>query len=139
MSVIDLDKQLSIDNVKEVKIAGKIYKIIFNDSFSTKISNFQAKFIDLANDFNGNDDFEKINYQNRKKRIEETYSNASKGAIELLDELLGKGEGKRLYDHYNQSTQALSAIISKLNDASEETVKEKNMNRKERRKQKYTK
>ena len=33
MSIIDLDKRIKVDNKVDVKLAGKTYKILFDDTF----------------------------------------------------------------------------------------------------------
>ena len=38
MSVIDLDKRIKVDNKVEVKLAGKAYKIVFDDNFQKTVA-----------------------------------------------------------------------------------------------------
>ena len=52
--------------------------------------------------------------------------------------VFGTGEGKRIYDYYNQSTRAISKIIAAIDDVLNDKLKT-NKNRKERRAEKYTK
>ena len=110
MSVLNLDQQLTVDNKKTVQIGGKEYELIFNDKFAKK------------------------EYAEQKEQLMTAFDKGKVVVIDALDQLLGEGEGERLYKHYNESTQALIALVALLNKAANDAVCEtKAKNRAERR------
>lgn len=137
MSVINLDQQLDIENVVTVRLAGKDYKLIFNDEFAKKLSEADLKITNYESKVNDLD-VDNMTPKEQRKVLMEGYATANDAAVQALDSVLGKGEGKRLYNYYHQSTDVLAELIGKLRDLANNTVKERE-NRKERRKAKYTK
>ena len=65
-------------------------------------------------------DFEEnMNVDQRKKFMREAFDKALNNLFNSLDSILGKGEGKRLYNFYGKSTYVLGAVANelvKLND-----------------------
>ena len=47
MSVIDLDKRIKVDNKVEVKLAGKAYKIVFDDNFQKTVAKASVEVMKL--------------------------------------------------------------------------------------------
>ena len=137
MSVLNLDQQLTVDNKKTVQIAGKEYDLVFNDKFIELVADMQLKVAEATKDFDGDDklkQFAKKEYTEKKEQLMTTFDEGKKIVIDALDQLLGKGEGERLYKYYNESTQALTTLVALLNKEANGAVREtKAKNRAERR------
>ena len=67
------------------------------------------------------------------------FDEGKKVVVDALDQLLGKGEGERLYKHYNESTQALTALVALLNKAANDSVRENKAKNRAERRAKYNK
>ena len=126
MSVIDLDKRIKVDNKVEVKLAGKAYKIVFDDNFQKTVAKASVEVMKALDDPN----FENKELATQKKDVENTFASIKNAAISALDKLLGNGEGKRLYKYYNYSTDALGAVLNALNDEANKSVELKEKKRK---------
>lgn len=137
MSVLNLDQQLTVDNKKIVQIGGKEYELIFNDKFAKLVADMQLKVAEATKDFDGDaklEQFAKKEYAEQKEQLMTAFDKGKVVVIDALDQLLGEGEGERLYKHYNESTQALIALVALLNKAANDAVCEtKAKNRAERR------
>lgn len=129
MSIIDLDKQIKVDNKVDVKLAGKTYKILFDDNFQKTVANSS---VEVMNGLKALDDpsWEDKDMALQKKDVENTFNSVKNSAISALDKLLGSGEGKRLYKYYNYSTDALGAVLNALNDEAAKSVEVKEKKRK---------
>ena len=129
MSVIDLDKRIKVDNKVEVKLAGKTYKIVFDDNFQKNVAKAS---VEVMNGLKALDDhnFEDKELATQKKDVENTFTSVKNAEISALDKLLGNGEGKRLYKYYNYSTDALGAVLNALNDEATKSVEVKEKKRK---------
>ena len=113
MSIIDLDKRIKVDNKVDVKLAGKTYKILFDDNFQKTVANSS---VEVMNGLKALDD---------PSWAENSFNSVKASAISALDKLLGNGEGKRLYKYYNYSTDALGAVLNALNDEAVKSVEVK--------------
>lgn len=137
MSVLNLDQKLTVDNKKTVQIGGKEYKLIFNDKFAKLVADMQLKVAEATKDFDDDaklEQFAKKEYAEQKEQLMKAFDKGKVVVVEALDQLLGEGEGERLYKYYNESTQALTALVALLNNAANDAVREnKTRNRAERR------
>ena len=113
MSIIDLDKRIKVDNKVDVKLAGKTYKILFDDNFQKTVANSS---VEVMNGLKALDD---------PSWADKSFNSVKASAISALDKLLGNGEGKRLYKYYNYSTDALGAVLNALNDEAVKSVEVK--------------
>lgn len=142
MSVLNLDQQLTVDNKKTVQIGGKEYDLVFNDKFIELVADMQLKVAEATKDFDGDDklkQFAKKEYTEKKEQLMTAFDEGKKVVVDALDQLLGKGEGERLYKHYNESTQALTALVALLNKAANDSVRENKAKNRAERRAKYKK
>lgn len=124
MTVINLNLDKEFGNVRldrEVIAGEKKYHLVFNDAMYQKIADLQIAEVSLLDQLEKRKD-EFVDKMNVKERQEFLHNSLDKALISLeesLDTLLGKGEGKRLYKYYGESTYMLSRVaeeLIKLND-----------------------
>ena len=142
MSVINLDQKLTVDNKKAVQIGGKEYELIFNDKFAKLVADMQLKVAEATKDFDDDDKlkkFAKKEYAEQKEQLMTAFDEGKKIVIDALDQLLGKGEGERLYKYYNESTQALTTLVALLNKEATDAVRETKAKNRAERRAKYNK
>lgn len=142
MSVLNLDQQLTVDNKKTVQIGGKEYDLVFNDKFIKLVADMQLKVAEATKGFDDDDKlkkFAKKEYAEQKEQLMTAFDEGKKVVIEALDQLLGKGEGERLYKYYNESTQALTALVALLNKVANDAVRENKAKNRAERRAKYKK
>lgn len=142
MSVLNLDQQLTVDNKKTVQIGGKEYELIFNDKFAKLVADMQLKVAEATKGFDDDDklkQFAKKEYTEQKEQLMTAFDEGKKIVVDALDQLLGKGEGERLYKYYNESTQALTALVALLNKAANDAVRENKAKNRAERRAKYKK
>lgn len=142
MSVINLDQKLTVDNKKTVQIGGKEYELTFNDKFAKLVADMQLKVAEATKGFDDDDKlkkFAKKEYAEQKEQLMTAFDEGKKIVIDALDQLLGKGEGERLYKHYNESTQALTTLVALLNKEANDAVRENKAKNRAERRAKYKK
>lgn len=142
MSVLNLDQKLTVDNKKAVQIGGKEYELIFNDKFAKLVADMQLKVAEATKGFDDDDKlkkFAKKEYAEQKEQLMTAFDEGKKIVIDALDQLLGKGEGERLYKYYNESTQALTTLVALLNKAANDAVRENKAKNRAERRAKYNK
>lgn len=142
MSVLNLDQKLTVDNKKAVQIGGKEYELIFNDKFAKLVADMQLKVAEATKGFDDDDKlkkFAKKEYAEQKEQLMTAFDEGKKIVIDALDQLLGEGEGERLYKYYNESTQALTALVALLNKVANDTVRENKAKDRTERRAKYKK
>lgn len=142
MSVLNLDQKLTVDNKKTVQIGGKEYELIFNDKFAKLVADMQLKVAEATKGFDDDDKlkkFAKKEYAEQKEQLMTAFDEGKKIVIDALDQLLGKGEGERLYKYYNESTQALTTLVALLNKEANDTVHENKAKIQAERRAKYKK
>lgn len=142
MSVLNLDQKLTVDNKKAVQIAGKEYDLVFNDKFIKLVADMQLKVAEAAKGFDDDDKlkkFAKKEYAEQKEQLMAAFDEGKKIVIDALDQLLGKGEGERLYKYYNESTQALTTLVALLNKEANDAVRETKAKNRAERRAKYSK
>lgn len=124
MTVINLNLDKEFGNVKldrEVVAGEKKHHLVFNDAMYQKIADLQIAEVSLLDQLEKRkDDFvDKMNVTERQKFLHDSLDKALISLEESLDTILGKGEGKRLYKYYGESTYMLSRVaeeLIKLND-----------------------
>lgn len=142
MSVLNLDQKLTVDNKKAVQIGGKEYELIFNDKFAKLVADMQLKVAEATKGFDDDDKlkkFAKKEYAEQKEQLMTAFDEGKKVVVDALDQLLGKGEGERLYKYYNESTKALTALVALLNKAANDSVRETKAKNRAERRAKYNK
>lgn len=142
MSVLNLDQKLTVDNKKAVQIGGKEYELIFNDKFAKLVADMQLKVAEATKGFDDDDKlkkFAKKEYAEQKEQLMTAFDEGKKIVIDALDQLLGKGEGERLYKYYNESTQALTTLVALLNKEATDAVRENKAKNRAERRAKYNK
>lgn len=142
MSVLNLDQKLTVDNKKTVQIAGKEYELIFNDKFAKLVADMQLKVGEATKDFDDDtklEQFAKKEYSEQKKQLMDAFDKGKVVVVDALDQLLGKGEGERLYKYYNESTQALTTLVALLNKEANDAVRENKAKNRAERRAKYKK
>ena len=142
MSVLNLDQKLTVDNKKAVQIGGKEYDLVFNDKFIKLVADMQLKVAEATKGFDDDDKlkkFAKKEYAEQKEQLMTAFDEGKNIVIDALDQLLGKGEGERLYKHYNESTQALTTLVALLNKVANDTVHENKAKIQAERRAKYNK
>lgn len=142
MSVLNLDQKLTVDNKKTVQIGGKEYELIFNDKFAKLVADMQLKVAEATKGFDDDDKlkkFAKKEYAEQKEQLMTAFDEGKKIVIDALDQLLGKGEGERLYKYYNESTQALTTLVALLNKEATGAVRETKAKNRAERRAKYSK
>lgn len=142
MSVLNLDQKLTVDNKKAAQIGGKEYELIFNDKFAKLVADMQLKVAEATKGFDDDDKlkkFAKKEYAEQKEQLMTAFDEGKKIVIDALDQLLGKGEGERLYKYYNESTQALTTLVALLNKEATDAVRETKAKNRAERRAKYNK
>lgn len=142
MSVLNLDRKLTVDNKKAVQIGGKEYELIFNDKFAKLVADMQLKVAEATKGFDDDDKlkkFAKKEYAEQKEQLMTVFDKGKNIVIDALDQLLGKGEGERLYKYYNESTQALTTLVALLNKEANNAVRETKAKNRAERRAKYNK
>lgn len=142
MSVLNLDQKLTVDNKKIVQIGGEEYELIFNDKFAKLVADMQLKVAEATKDFDDDaklEQFAKKEYAEQKEQLMAAFDKGKVVVVDVLDQLLGEGEGERLYKYYNESTQALTALVALLNNAANDAVRENKAKNRAERRAKYKK
>ena len=134
MPSINLDERLNLDTKVDVTVAEKKYSLVLN-----KISDVQLELSKRIEDLTDmpEEKFKEMSLEERKKLVVDTMHDGREDIFKAMDRIFGTGEGKRIYDYYNQSTRAISKIIAAIDDVLNDKLKT-NKNRKERRAEKYT-
>ena len=140
MPSINLDERLNLDTKVDVTVAEKEYSLVLNDELSVKISDVQLELSKRIEDLTDmpEEKFKEMSLEERKKLVVNTMHDGREDIFKAMDRIFGAGEGKRIYDYYNQSTRAISKIIAVIDDVLNDKL-QTNKNRKERRAEKYTK
>lgn len=139
MPSINLDERLDLETKVDVTVAGKNYSVMLNDELSAKISDVQLELSQRIEDLTdmSEKEFKEMSLDERKKLVSDTMNDGREDIFRAIDRIFGDGEGKRIYDYYNQSTRAISKVISAIDDILNDRL-QTNRNRKERRTEKYT-
>lgn len=130
MSVINLDKQFQFNPERQVIIGGKTYSLVFNDALEEKLTNLQITMLSAMENLNKKQDkfVNSMSLDERKSLVKKSLANALSDLQKSLDDVLGKGEGERLYKYYHQSTYALGTIAHEIIKIDDEVNSEKKVN-----------
>ncbi|MGY5211983.1 hypothetical protein ACXGSF_06600 [Limosilactobacillus mucosae] len=112
----NLDKAIAKADAKTVRIGGKDHELIFNDEMRNKLEELQIVVYSEAQAFDDNRDAFINDYtvDDRKRTLKDVSKTQRDNLIKGMDDLLGAGEGQRLYDYYGHSFTKLSAVLAEL-------------------------
>lgn len=121
----NLDKAIAKADTKTVRIGGKDHALVFNDEMRNKLEELQIVVYSEAQAFDDNRDAFINDYtvDDRKRTLKDVSKTQRDNLIKGMDDLLGAGEGQRLYDYYGHSFTKLSAVLVelvKIQDAEDE-------------------
>lgn len=119
MTVINLNFDKKFGNVqleRDVVAGEKKYHLVFNDEMYQKIADLQIAEVSLLDQLEKRKDefVEKMNVDERQKFMHDSLGKALTNLEGSLDQILGQGEGQRLYDYYGQSTYLLGRVAEEL-------------------------
>lgn len=126
----DLDKKVAKVQTKTVRIGGKDHQLAFDDHTRQLLDDLRISALGVAQSFDDISDAFANDYTvaERKKTLSKAVSDQRDALMSGLDDLLGKDEGKRIYDFYGHSFVKLAEVVrelSKLQDQ-EDGIKEEN-------------
>lgn len=112
----NLDKAIAKADTKTVRIGGKDHELVFNDEMRNKLEELQIVVYSEAQVFDDNRDAFINDYtvDDRKRTLKDVSKAQRDNLIKGMDNLLGAGEGQRLYDYYGHSFTKLSAVLAEL-------------------------
>lgn len=121
----NLDKAIAKADTKTVRIGGKDHELVFNDEMRNKLEELQIVVYSEAQAFDDNRDafINEYTVGDRKRALKDVSKAQRDNLIKGMDDLLGAGEGQRLYDYYGHSFTKLSAVLAelvKIQDAEDE-------------------
>ena len=121
----NLYKAIAKADTKTVRIGGKDHELVFNDEMRNKLEELQIVVYSEAQAFDDNRDAFINDYtvDDRKRTLKDVSKAQRDNLIKGMDDLLGAGEGQRLYDYYGHSFTKLSAVLVeliKIQDAEDE-------------------
>lgn len=121
----NLDKAIAKADTKTVRIGGKDHELVFNDEMRNKLEELQIVVYSEAQAIDDNRDAFINDYtvDDRKRTLKDVSKAQRDNLIKGMDNLLGAGEGQRLYDYYGHSFTKLSAVLAeltKIQDAEDE-------------------
>lgn len=121
----NLDKAIAKADTKTVRIGGKDHELVFNDEMRNKLEELQIVVYSEAQAFDDNRDAFINDYtvDDRKRTLKDVSKAQRDNLIKGMNDLLGAGEGQRLYDYYGHSFTKLSAVLAeliKIQDAEDE-------------------
>lgn len=112
----NLDKAIAKADTKTVRIGGKDHELVFNDEMRNKLEELQIVVYSEAQALDDNRDAFINDYtvDDRKRTLKDVSKAQRDNLIKGMDDLLGAGEGQRLYDYYGHSFTKLSAVLAEL-------------------------
>lgn len=117
---------INIDNLIQTKkkfiIAGKEVEVIFNDDTSKLMSDTDLEISDLFKRSLDKEKLEEVNDQalsDQKHYVHDLFDKIKALCINYFDKIIAPDEGQRIYSYYDGSTQALSTIISIIEEHNE--------------------
>lgn len=112
----NLDKAIAKADTKTVRIGGKDHELVFNDEMRNKLEELQIVVYSEAQAFDDNRDAFINDYtvDDRKRTLKDVSKAQRDNLIKGMDNLLGAGEGQRLYNYYGHSFTKLSAVLAEL-------------------------
>lgn len=112
----NLDKAIAKADTKTVRIGGEDHELVFNDEMRNKLEELQIVVYSEAQAFDDNRDAFINDYtvDDRKRTLKDVSKAQRDNLIKGMDNLLGAGEGQRLYNYYGHSFTKLSAVLAEL-------------------------
>lgn len=126
MTVINIDKL--IETRKKFIIAGKEVEVIFNDETTKLISDVHLEVSELIKQSTDIEKLEEVDTKTlevQKAYVNNIFKEMKRICSKLFDAVVEEGEGERIYNFYDGSTQALATIIRVI-DEHNQVYKEQN-------------
>ncbi|MCW2281421.1 hypothetical protein [Lactococcus lactis] len=126
MTVINIDKL--IETRKKFIIAGKEVEVIFNDKTTKLISDVHLEVSELIKRSTDIEKLEEVDTKTlevQKAYVNNIFKEMKQICSKLFDAIVEEGEGERIYNFYDGSTQALATIIRVI-DEHNQVYKEQN-------------
>lgn len=126
MTVINIDKL--IETRKKFIIAGKEVEVIFNDETTKLISDVHLEVSELIKRSTDIEKLEEVDTKTlevQKAYVNNIFKEMKRICSKLFDAVVEEGEGERIYNFYDGSTQALATIIRVI-DEHNQVYKEQN-------------
>lgn len=126
MTVINIDKL--IETRKKFIIAGKEVEVIFNDKTTKLISDVHLEVSELIKRSTDIEKLEEVDTKTlevQKAYVNNIFKEMKQICSKLFDAIVEEGEGERIYNFYDGSTQALATIIQVI-DEHNQVYKEQN-------------
>ena len=120
-------------------IGEKDYEVAYSDDLVKETSNVMLNLADMQKQAEkiGEKDTDEMSLEDQVKYVTNSIDKIHTAYVTALDNILGTGEGERLYNYYDRSTNRLAAILSLLNEKLQNAQKKQHANRKQRRQAKY--
>ena len=134
---INLDERLN--KTLTFTIGEKDYELAYSDDLVKETSNVMLSLADMQKQAEkiSEKDTDEMSLEDQVKYVNNSIDKIHTAYMTALDNILGAGEGKRLYDYYDHSTNRLAAILDLLNEELQNAQKKQHANRKQRRQAKY--
>lgn len=127
---INLDEKFKFNPERTVIIGGKEHHLLFTDSLEEKLQNLQITMLSTMDEVSKseNDFVEKMSVKERKIFLRTKLAKVLDQLKGALDDVLGEGEGQRLYEYYQNSSYALGQVANALIKINDEVNSEKSTN-----------
>lgn len=134
---INLDERLN--KALTFTIGEKDYELAYSDDLVKETSNVMLNLADMQKQAEkiSEKDTDEMSIEEQVKYVNNSIDKIHTAYVTALDNILGAGEGKRLYDYYDHSTNRLATILDLLNEELQNAQKKQHANRKQRRQAKY--
>lgn len=126
MTVINIDNLL--ETRKKFIIAEKEVEVIFNDETTKLITDVQLETSDLIKRFTDIEVLKEVDekpLEDQKAYVNNLVVEMKSMCVNLFDSIIEQGEGSRIYEYYDGSTQALATIIKIIEDHNQVYKKQK--------------
>lgn len=116
MTAINIDNQ--IKTKYNFTIAGKDRGMTFSDVEAVELEKVRLRVTKLIDGITDKElkELDKETVDQQAAYLEKKYAELRDIIISYFDKHFGAGNGKEIYDFYNQSTRALSTVFSKVAD-----------------------
>ena len=120
-------------------IGEKDYEVAYSDDLVKETSNVMLSLADMQKQAEkiSEKDTDEMSLDDQVKYVTNSIDKIHTAYVTALDNILGAGEGERLYNYYDHSTNRLAAILDLLNEELQNAQKKQRANRKQRRQAKY--
>ncbi len=125
---INLDQKLSNLNKVAIQIGGKKYNLSVDDELYADFVGVQAEvsayFAELDESMT-DEEFASMSQSERRDVVTGIFVDVKEKMADVIDKVLGEGEGNRLYEYYGKKTIALSYILNELAEIYKKSIKAK--------------